>query len=156
MDRLAELVHCSEKTIRNDLKVIDDFLKKNSSMHLHRRPGYGIYLQGSVEERERLLSHLPKHRESPREERLIDIAYQLLIADQPVTLQHFANQHFTNKATIKQDLEEISAWLETFHIALISKQRLGVYIEGEEAKNGAHSLIYLNLLPFKRQVMIRL
>ncbi|MEK3888284.1 BglG family transcription antiterminator [Bacillus sp. FSL K6-3431] len=134
VDQLAKRVHCSEKTIRNDLKIISDFLAGHSTLSLHRKPGYGIYLEGSDQERKELLLLMEKSQEKPSEERLFDTAYELLTADRPLTLQYFADQHFTNRTTVKKDLDELAKWLETFNINLVSKQKIGVYLEGDEVK----------------------
>ena len=42
---LADQTECSEKTIRNDLKVIEEHIVQHSSGHLVKRPGLGVYLE---------------------------------------------------------------------------------------------------------------
>ena len=42
---LADRVECSEKTIRNDFKVIEGYLEKYSDALLIRRPGLGVCLE---------------------------------------------------------------------------------------------------------------
>ena len=42
---LADQTECSEKTIRNDLKVIEEYIVQHSSGHLVKRPGLGVFLE---------------------------------------------------------------------------------------------------------------
>lgn len=134
VDDLAAQVGCSEKTVRNDLKCITGLFTKHSKIQLNRKPGRGIFLTGTAEERERLLIMLQKNREKPDTERIFDLTYELLAAKHPLTLRHFADQHFTNRANITKDLEVIANWLSPFNITLQSKQKIGIFLEGEETK----------------------
>lgn len=134
VDNLAKELNCSEKTVRNDLKYAADLFKKYSTIQLNRKPGYGIFLLGKEEDRQRLLTTLRKNREKPNDERIFDMTYELLTAIQPLTLQHFSDQHFTNRTSIQKDLEVIAVWLRPFEITLELKQNVGVFLEAEEAK----------------------
>ncbi|MFC3885674.1 BglG family transcription antiterminator [Bacillus songklensis] len=133
---IAERVDCSEKTIRNDFKVIEDFLEENSEAALIRKPGLGVYLDIEDHEKTRLFNKLhlannPAKHES-NEERVLEIAYQLLMTVKPVTAQDLASQYFVNKAVIKKDLDKIEKWLNNLDLTLVSKQRVGLTVEGNE------------------------
>ncbi|CAM4119161.1 BglG family transcription antiterminator [Lederbergia lenta] len=134
VDQLAEKVGCSEKTVRNDLKDITDFFVAYSNIRLHRKPGRGIFLQGTEVDRQQVLDLLQAKWEKSSEERIFDIAYELLTAQHPLTLQQFADKHFTNKTTVKKDLDIIADWLLAFEINLYSKQKVGVFLDGAETK----------------------
>jgi len=132
----ADRVNCSEKTIRNDLKIIEDYLDDYSDAHLTRKPGLGVYLDIEEHEKVRLCNELHTVKEEPKyqsdEERILQIAYDLLMNVQPVTAKEFADQYFLNRSTIKKDLNKIEKWLRRFSLALVSKQRIGLIIEGTE------------------------
>ncbi|WP_273124079.1 BglG family transcription antiterminator [Bacillus weihaiensis] len=132
----ADRVNCSEKTIRNDLKIIEDYLNDYSDAHLTRKPGLGVYLDIEEHEKVRLCNELHTVKEEPKyqsdEERILQIAYDLLMNVQPVTAKEFANQYFLNRSIIKKDLNKIEKWLRRFSLALVSKQRIGLIIEGTE------------------------
>jgi activator of the mannose operon, transcriptional antiterminator len=133
--QLAEKVNCSEKTIRNDLKVIEQYLKEHTHALLIKKPSLGISLQINDEEKAKLLEQL--HKVTPtddrnEEDRLIKIAYQLLMEAKHTTLQSLAEQFFVHKNVVKKDLNKIEKWLEKYHLTLISKQRLGLVVEGSE------------------------
>ncbi|WBX82122.1 HTH domain-containing protein [Virgibacillus salarius] len=51
---LATHVQCSEKTVRNDLKQIEDYVRTFSSASIVRKPGTGVYLDINNVERKKL------------------------------------------------------------------------------------------------------
>lgn len=132
----ADRVRCSEKTIRNDLKTIEDFLNEHAQAQLIRKPGLGVYLHISEQERSRLSRHIYNEhftcRHKTDEERILHIAYDLLMNSKPVSAKEIAAQHFVNRASIKKDISAVEEWLKRFDLTLVSKQRLGLKIEGDE------------------------
>ncbi|UOR11427.1 BglG family transcription antiterminator [Halobacillus amylolyticus] len=129
---LSLSLDCSEKTVRNDLKVVEEFLSEYPSATLVRKPGAGVHLSIEAEEKSRLFDRLSQSKPKSQEDRLIEITYQLLVSGRPVTLNDLAEQYYMNKPTIKADLNQISRWLEKFELELISKQRLGHIVKGGE------------------------
>lgn len=154
VDHLAKQLNCSEKTVRNDLKFAAELFTKYSKIQLNRKPGYGVYLLGAEEDRQRLLAMLQSNREKPNEERIFDVTYELLTTNNPLTLQHFSDKYFTNRTSIKKDLELIADWLNPFGITLESKQRVGVFLEGEEAKRRS-AIAHLASLQKPEQLSIK-
>src|SRR5699024_1322533 len=63
---------------------------------------------------------------------LLHMAYQLLTQREPRTLTSLAEQFYMNKMAVREHLQVLSDWLSTYHLQLISKQRIGNYIEGRE------------------------
>ncbi|MFC0270754.1 BglG family transcription antiterminator [Metabacillus herbersteinensis] len=143
---IAERVDCSEKTIRNDFKAIEEYIKEHSNADLIRKPGLGVYLDIEELDKTTLFNQLhlannPVIHES--KERVLQIAYQLLMSVKPVTVQDFALQYFVNKAVIKKDLDKIEEWLKVLNLTLVSKQRVGLTIIGtEKNKRTAFSRLY--------------
>ncbi|MFC4025156.1 BglG family transcription antiterminator [Oceanobacillus longus] len=129
---LAERLDCSEKTVRNDLKYIEGHIQEFSDAIIVRKPGIGVYLVMDEAERSLLFQRLSSRETKTQEERTIEIGYQLLTNEKPITLQHLANRYYVPKATIKKDIEEIAGWLKRFDIELVSKQRLGSATCGSE------------------------
>ncbi|MFO6495710.1 MULTISPECIES: BglG family transcription antiterminator [Bacillus] len=133
---VADRVKCSEKTIRNDLKAIEDYLNEHADAELIRKPGVGVYLQIEDDERVRLTHQLFRehsgHKQKTDEERMLDIAYHLLMNPKPASAKDIAARYFLNKSAIKKDLTKIGGWLKRFDLTLVSKQRLGLTIKGSE------------------------
>lgn len=146
---LADQTECSEKTIRNDLKVIEEYIVQHSSGHLVKRPGLGVYLEiGEADQADlfhRLYSNERTTEDESDEERVLHLAYRLLMNAKPVTLQNLASPFYVNKAIIRRDMEKIGDWLRSFDLSLMTKQRVGFMIEGTE-KNKRMALARLNQL----------
>jgi activator of the mannose operon (transcriptional antiterminator) len=136
VQELADRVGCSEKTIRNDFKVIEEYLERYSDAILIRKPGLGVYLEIKDYDKANLFNKLYAVRQDisyeSDEERVLQIAYSLLMNVKPVTVQELAMRYFVNRATIKKDLDKIEKWLEELGLELISKQRVGLTVEGDE------------------------
>ncbi|MFJ9304236.1 PTS sugar transporter subunit IIA [Bacillus toyonensis] len=135
---LADHVNCSEKTIRNDFKIIEKHLANYTSAILVRKPGLGVYLEIEEYEKVDLFNKLycinNRTKYESDEERILQIAYNLLMNVKAVTAQDMASQHFVSRTTIKKDLDRIEKWLHHFDLTIISKQRVGLIIDGNEKK----------------------
>ncbi|WP_178020134.1 BglG family transcription antiterminator [uncultured Paenibacillus sp.] len=127
---------CSEKTIRNDLDEIDRYLTEASNARLVRKPGFGVALDMAEPEKAEIASRLlrsakPKEQ-GTEEERLVAVAYQLLMETKPVTIQELSDKHYTSKTVIKKDLDTLREWLDKRGLTVVSKQKVGILIEGKE------------------------
>ncbi|OLS35905.1 BglG family transcription antiterminator [Bacillus sp. MRMR6] len=129
---LAEELECGEKTVRNDLNRLEEFLLDFPSSSLTRKPGFGIAIEIDDEGRSKILQSLHSSEPKTNEERLVEIAFQLLTSEKAITLQYWADQYYVPKAEIKKDIEDIAGWLQRFDLELVSKQRLGNVIQGTE------------------------
>ncbi len=89
----AERLACSEKTIRSDLNNIQRYLDEHSTAVLVRKPGRGVYLEVDEDEKARLFKSLQGDRYVSKaeddEERVIQIAYQLLMDPNTVTVNTY-------------------------------------------------------------------
>ncbi|SJZ50154.1 BglG family transcription antiterminator [Garciella nitratireducens] len=144
VQELSNLLNCGEKTIRNDLDKIEKFIKDYPSIKLLRKPGIGISISIGEEDQSAIFEKILNATESENEEeRIVEIAYKLLVTRKPITLQSFANKYFLPKSTIKKDLKIISDWLTKYNLILISKPRFGNKIVGEELdKRNALARLY--------------
>ncbi len=131
---LSERLDCSEKTVRNDLDRLEEFLLDYSSASLIRKPGFGIGIEIAEVDRSNLLQDLLTNEPKTNEERLCEIAYQLLTSNKAITLQYLADRYYVPRAAIKKDIEAITDWLLRFELELLTKQRLGNVIQGSELK----------------------
>lgn len=135
IQELAARLQCSEKTVRNDLTEVDEHLQKISNGSIKRKRGIGVLLE--MEEIERmevlgtLLSVSPVQMSG---ERIVEIAFQLLTSNQPITIQKLVDQYYVAKTMIRKDLESIKQWLESFELELDTKPRLGHIVRGPEIK----------------------
>ncbi|NBJ68246.1 transcription antiterminator [Roseburia sp. 1XD42-34] len=128
---LANQLQYSEKTVRNDLQIIDAYLQNYASANLIRKPGTGVYLEIEKTDQTNLF-HALFHKGKSEHERVMEIAYRLLSNEKPVTLQQLSNEHYVNHTVIKNDIESIQQWFDTFGLVIESRQKLGHYVKGEE------------------------
>ncbi len=132
---LADKVKCSEKTIRNDLKIIEKDLQAVSRAALIRKPGHGVLLEiGEVEKADlyqRLFANYQVEAMNDQD-RLLGIGYSLLMSKEAISAGALAAKYYVNKNVIKTDLNKVRAWLEHMGLTLITKQRIGIMVEGSE------------------------
>ncbi|MGG4554452.1 BglG family transcription antiterminator [Paenibacillus humicus] len=133
---LAMNLSCSEKTIRNDFDAIDVYLAQHGSARLLRKPGIGVKLDIEEQERARLFHQLFRSVQDSGYERddnrMAALAYELLMNTKPTTLQELADKYYVNRSVIKKDLDSLHPWLEKRKLAVVSKQKVGITIEGAE------------------------
>jgi activator of the mannose operon, transcriptional antiterminator len=132
---LANQLVCSEKTIRNDLKALDEFLsEKYPNIVIERKPSVGVIIRGKETEKQKLLHDLTRLEETnpSQDYRKLQFIKILLTEDKPVTMQQLAERFYISKSAIQNDLEEIEQWLQSFGLVLIRKPNLGIKVEGTE------------------------
>lgn len=156
VQELADRIGCSEKTIRNDFKVVEEYLEKYSDALLIRKPGLGVCLEIKDYDKSSLFNKLYAVKQNVSyasdEERVLQIAYSLLMNVKPVTVQELAERYFVNRAAVKKDLDRIEKWLEELGLELILKQRVGLTVEGDE-RNKRKALAKLSDLIHNRELM---
>ncbi|MGG3470380.1 BglG family transcription antiterminator [Neobacillus pocheonensis] len=134
--QIADELDCSEKTVRNDSKILDQWLSNHSTAALSRKPNIGFRLEISEAERSSLLNKLYNvyavNDEMEEKERLYSILELLLIKKKTVTIQKVAELFFVNKAIVKKDFEKIEAFLKKSQLSLTTKRKLGLEVEGSE------------------------
>jgi activator of the mannose operon (transcriptional antiterminator) len=129
---LSEKLDCAEKTVRNDLDRLEEFLLDYPNANLTRKPGFGIMIDINEEDCSDILSSLFSNEPKTNEERLFEITYQLLTSNKAMILQHLADRYYVSKAAIKKDMGTITNWLQVFELELESKPRIGHMIQGSE------------------------
>ncbi|UHA60050.1 PRD domain-containing protein [Metabacillus litoralis] len=123
---------CSEKTVRNDLSIIEDLLAEYPDTYLKRQPGIGITLETEESEMSEIFQKLLSTEPKTQEDRFIEMAYHLLVSNKAITLQELSKKYFVPKVTIKKELDTIADWLTNYQLELISKPRLGNIVQGSE------------------------
>jgi activator of the mannose operon, transcriptional antiterminator len=139
VDSLAKSLGVSEKTIRNDLKTLDKWLReKYPDILIIRKPSLGVILQAVPEARKSLRNQLNHAKESDKhplldhESRKLQLIMWLLESDKIFTMQQLADKFYVSKSTIGTDLAGVTAWLQQFDLKLVRKTNFGLKIEGEE------------------------
>lgn len=134
---MAEHEGCSDKTIRNSLDRVEEYLNKFSSdLQLERVKGKGIRLKvkenSSITLRDILGSKGVSEDVLSTNERRFEIAYSLLMDTKPITLKKLSGMYYVSQDIINKDLDEIGRQMEKFNLKIVSRQRVGTLLEGLE------------------------
>lgn len=127
---LAEMLGCSERTIRNDLTLIASELVETAN--IIRKPGAGIRIEVTEKERLRLIEGLFQVETGGEEEITMNIAYDLLMSNKPITLKKLTEHYFISRQEVKNEIDRINEWLSYFGLSIKSKQKIGFVLQGSE------------------------
>lgn len=146
IDKISEELAVSNKTIRNDLQIVDQYLEENN-LKLIKKTGVGIRIDGKVRDKLHVLESVREKNKtladySPQA-RKIFIGMQLSAFDS-CRIYELSEQLFVSRATIHKDILSLTKDLETFKIALHRKNNNGISMEGKE-KNIRNFLLELML-----------
>ncbi|MDQ0252980.1 activator of the mannose operon (transcriptional antiterminator) [Evansella vedderi] len=153
VQEIADRIAVSEKTVRNDFKEIDRWLRENSTATLVRKRSKGVSLELTEDERKRLIKALnivDMIEESFEEDRLLEILKFILNKNKTFTIQELADRYYVSKQVIKKDLSTIEDFLRLSDLKLTTKQKIGIIVEGEELNRRNALLRFLELYARKK------
>ena len=132
-DELAKELKVSNKTVRTDIKNLNDLLRK-SGAEIVSKSGYGYILK--IDDR-KLFSALDlsnKRNVLPEtsEERIQYIIEYLVNIKQYVKMEDLSRMLFTSPKTLAGDLKEVEKVLGSYNIKIERKPYYGIRIKGEE------------------------
>lgn len=134
IDFYSQRMEVSERTLHNDLKSVEGYLKERSVI-LHKKPGVGIKVQAQQDTKLSLLHGLDLKREDAdplsTKIRKMKIISQLLYSKQATSLQKLSDEFMVSKTSIVKDLDKIEEWLSDYDLKLV-KNREGTTIKGSE------------------------
>lgn len=131
---LAEQVGVSKRTVQRELDSGKDCLK-GYDLTFASKTGKGVWIDGSEEEKKRLLSDLTRedtYDVSDREDRRKRLVLEILKDKGLKKLFYYASQFQVSEATISSDLEAVEGWLNTQHLTVVRKPGSGIEIQGSE------------------------
>lgn len=126
----------SDRTIRYDLKEVDEYLKSKNLPPLTRSKTKGIYLDLPPVVLQQIVEEINKiNGESyvlNSEERLQYILFFLLQKDEPISIEQIAKEIKFSRNTIVEDIKNINIFLQGKACRLVKKRRIGMYLEISE------------------------
>lgn len=146
----CQLLHCSEKTMRTDIKTINSFLGQHQfETKVASRQGRGIKIQLVPQEKEYLSYLLDAELLDtlPDLERFYRGVITLLFSDEDYTIDSLAEALYSNSVQIKEDLRRWDNMLYIFRLEFVKKQHLE--IQGREEDIRLFVLYYFYLLATK-------
>ncbi|QIB27627.1 BglG family transcription antiterminator [Caloranaerobacter azorensis] len=137
INELAEQLNVSNKTIRNDLKELEDyFCSNNYGVTIVKKPRIGVWIEVDEEGKRFLKQAINKSKiyiqPYSSEERQLYIIKRLLQSKGSITMQVLADELYVSRVTVFKDLEEVEKWLNKYNLKLNRRQNHGIEIEGDE------------------------
>lgn len=135
IDTISNELNVSNKTIRNDLQLVDEWLKENN-VSLIKKTGVGIHIKGSQLEKLKLMEILKQKNNvlidySP-EARKLFICMQILMSENNCRIYELSNELFVSRATIHKDIIALTPLLEKNKITLTRKNNNGISVQAKE------------------------
>ena len=135
INNISKQLHVSNKTIRNDLKILEQWLLENK-LTLIKKTGVGIYINGDQVSKLNILDTITsKNKElidySP-EARKIFIAMRLLTSQEVCKIYEIAKELHVSRATIHMDLKKVTVLFKEYKLMLHHSTNQGLQIKGLE------------------------
>lgn len=135
--QLAEKFHVSERSVRNDIKSINDFLKKTESGNLvlaERGTVKGNFLKKPTEIR-RLQEEQDLYDDKlSKNERISVLSIILATSVGYITIAQMAEMLFVSKATMVKDIESAKKKLKGYGITINAYPNKGFKVSGPESE----------------------
>lgn len=133
-EELARRLNVSTRTVRTDVATLNELIATHGAHLIHQRgSGYQlkIYNQGLFEA---LLAAQEQESNLPRtsRERVLHLQILLLTAEQGIKLDELADTWYLSRAALQGDMAEVREQLAHFGLAVESKPRVGMRVQGHE------------------------
>ncbi len=135
---LAEYLSCSDRTVRNALKLIEKTMIIQGVQLISKQgQGYQIFFenQGAYQEFRQiyeLAEDYTKTAVSKGDDRLVFILNKLLFEQVPVLFDDLADELYVSRSTLSHDFKKIRVMLSEYNLSIESRANKGVYVSGEE------------------------
>ena len=135
---LAEHLSCSDRTVRNTLKLIDQTMNVQGVKLISKQgQGYQLFFENQEAYQEfRLTYELSEVYSttsiSKGDDRLAFILNKLLFEQVPVLFDDLAEELYVSRSTLSHDFKKIRRMLSEYDLSIESRANKGVYVSGEE------------------------
>ena len=135
---LAEHISCSDRTVRNTLKLIDQTMNIQGVKLISKQgQGFQLFFENQEAYQEfRLTYELSEVYSttsiSKGDDRLAFILNKLLFEQVPVLFDDLADELYVSRSTLSHDFKKIRRMLSEYDLSIESRANKGVYISGEE------------------------
>jgi lichenan operon transcriptional antiterminator len=133
LDYLAETLGVSTRTIRNDIKQLNNDLNGIASLENEKGKGYRLSIQDEPlfeDLIEKIQSE--KHLQDSPQGRIAFIIDRLVNNDKENTLDELAFEMNIGRTTLVNELKKAAVALEAYHLLIRGKQNKGMYLSGNE------------------------
>lgn len=135
VNTIAKELNVSNKTIRNDLVILDEWLLE-FNLSLDKKTGSGVIILGNEDIKLKVIRDINNksnciYAYSP-EDRKRYILSKLFIKNSKFRIRDICNELHVSRATVHKDLVVIQNFLQNFKVTLVRKTNNGVYLKGKE------------------------
>lgn len=135
IQKMTDILKVSNKTIRNDLNIVADYLKEYDLI-LCRKTGVGVCIEGEEKKKLNLLKAVSQRSSqltdySPKA-RKIYIGLRLITCTENCRIYELASELFVSRATVHKDISALAEHLDNYQVRLIRKNNNGISISGKE------------------------
>ncbi|WP_019636622.1 BglG family transcription antiterminator [Paenibacillus fonticola] len=137
-EHLAKLIQVTSRTVRSDIRELDDFLSKyGAAIEPIRSRGYALKITDDHSFRALLqqlfISGEPNDPASP-DYRQLYIIRRLLIADHFLKLEDLADELYVSRSTLNNDFKEVRQVLSNYGISIDTRPNYGIRLKGDEMR----------------------
>ncbi|ALP38457.1 PTS fructose transporter subunit IIA [Paenibacillus sp. IHB B 3084] len=137
-EHLAKLIQVTSRTVRSDIRELDEFLAKHgASIQPVRSRGYELKITDDRSFRTLLqqlfLYNEPDDPNSP-EYRQRYLISRLLLTENYLKLEELADELYISKSTVQNDFKEVKHMLQTYGIGIDKRPNYGVKLRGDEVR----------------------
>ena len=130
---ISEELGVSRRSIQRELADVEKWLRLNG-FHMVRKPGSGLMLDEPTERRQELIALLSQNQHvltnQDRQHRLKVLIRELLAAKEPIKAYYFTKKLKISNGTLSTDLDHVEQWLNTYHLTLVRRPGLGIFVDG--------------------------
>ena len=136
--KIASEIGLSEKSTRNKLSAIEDYLRDNDLGEICKKPRVGIWLEADEKQRSRIVRMLESSDEISVSydamERMMLTLKRLfrMLPNETMTTQQLANELYVSTPTVLKVIKECEEWLGRYHIVIVNERNRGLRMQYEE------------------------
>lgn len=155
LEDMSNLLGVSQRTIRNDLADIDDFLLTNNFDSLKKETVTNFYLANSQKDVQEIMNKLMISKAPSAENweepnfRLATLYTKLFWQKNRITIEYLEKTLSVSRSTINSDLKKLKKILKSMNISILFEIQKGFYLAGsEESKRTLYFNFIKNLLNY--------
>lgn len=150
---IASSLSVSVRTIQRDLKAVEKILER-FGLRLQRNTDEGLIIEGRNEQIFRLIQYLTESHpvdQTPKERKLL-LLLVLFEGEESYKIHGLATDLGVSITTLSAYLDELTEWLEPFHLEISRKRGVGVELKGSE-QSKRKALANFFLMEFNEEII---
>ncbi len=133
---ISEELNISSRSIQRELPGVEQWLAAEGYRFVRKR-SVGLLLDEPDSRRKELLALLDLSKSSvgsadSRKDRQIILRHEILFAQEPLKSYYFTDKLGISEGTLANDLNQLEKWFAKYHLNLIRRPGLGIFLEGAE------------------------